>query len=196
MRQAAGGLPSVVLSGDWRTCHREVDPPSDSSDENAAGHDDSDSVRRDRHDVGRSVAAAADEAPQPGQPSGGMCFLIAVLCLLLTDSVGPSLSPQGVSFLSVRQTPQDRDKNDSGGLGASGNVALAVRRPHGLLFTPAGVSFLSVKQVPQDGSKSDSGELGTSRKLARTQARIRDWPPGRRLEGGRGKDVESTRSVR
>lgn len=66
MRAAAGGLPSAVLSGDWRACRREVDPPSDPSDESAAGHDDSGSVRRGKHDAGRSAAAVAGEAPQPG----------------------------------------------------------------------------------------------------------------------------------
>ncbi len=151
---------------------------------------------------------------------------------------GPFFAPAG-NILSARQAPQDRDKSDSGGLGASGNVVLAARRPRGLFLPPQGhpffqqgkrrrtgtkvtaggwahqemlsllpadpagfflslqgASFLSARQAPQDRDKSDSGGLGASGKLARTQARIQDWPPGRRPEGGRDKDVESARSAR
>ena len=75
---------------------------------------------------------------------------------------GPFFAPAGASFLSARQAPQDRDKSDSGGLGASGNVVLAARRPRGLFFAPAGASFLSARQAPQDRDKSDSGGLGAS----------------------------------
>ncbi|PXK21067.1 hypothetical protein DMR21_03915 [Klebsiella variicola] len=61
-----------------------------------------------------------------------------MLCLLRADPAGFFFAPAGASFLSARQAPQDRDKSDSGGLGASGNVELAPRRPRGLFFVPAG----------------------------------------------------------
>ena len=75
---------------------------------------------------------------------------------------GPFFAPAGASFLSARQAPQDRDKSNSGGLGASGNVVLVARRPRGPFFTPAGTSFLSARQAPQDRDKSNSGGLGAS----------------------------------
>ncbi len=75
---------------------------------------------------------------------------------------GPFFAPAGASVLSARQVPQDRDKSDSRGLGASGNVVLAARRPRGLFFAPAGACFLSARQAPQDRDKSDSGGLGAS----------------------------------
>ncbi|SXF19620.1 Uncharacterised protein [Klebsiella variicola] len=151
---------------------------------------------------------------------------------------GPFFAPAG-NILSARQAPQDRDKSDSGGLGASGNVVLAARRPRGLFLPPQGHPFFQQGKrrrtgtkvtaggwahqemlclLPADpagfflppqrhpffqqgkrrrtGTKVTAGGLGASGKLARTQARIQDWPPGRRPEGGRDKDVESARSAR
>ena len=78
---------------------------------------------------------------------------------------GLFFAPAGASVLSARQVPQDRDKSDSRGLGASGNVVLAARRPRGLFFAPAGASFLSARQAPQDRDKSDSGGVGRIRKI-------------------------------
>lgn len=73
---------------------------------------------------------------------------------------GPFFAPAEASVLSARQVPQDRDKSNSRGLGASGNVVLVAHRPRGLFFAPAGASFLSARQAPQDWDKSNSGGGG------------------------------------
>ena len=78
---------------------------------------------------------------------------------------GLFFAPAEASVLSARQVPQDRDKSNSRGLGASGNVVLVAHRPRGLFFAPAGASFLSARQAPQDRDKSDSGGVGRIRKI-------------------------------
>ncbi|PXL11821.1 hypothetical protein DMS22_06905 [Klebsiella variicola] len=77
-----------------------------------------------------------------------------MLSLLPADPAGFFLSLQGASFLSARQAPQDRDKSNSQGLGASGNVVLIARRPRGLFFVPAGgILFFSKASAAGQGQK-------------------------------------------
>ncbi len=69
---------------------------------------------------------------------------------------GPFFAPAG-NILSARQAPQDRDKSDSGGLGASGNVELAPRRPRGLFLPPQGHPFFQQGKCRRTGTKVTAG---------------------------------------
>ncbi len=70
---------------------------------------------------------------------------------------GPFFAPAGASVLSARQVPQDRDKSDSRGLGASGNVVLAARRPRGLFLLPQGHPFFQQGKRRRTGTKVTAG---------------------------------------
>ena len=80
-------------------------------------------------------------------------------CVLLVarQPRGLFFAPAEASVLSARQVPQDRDKSNSRGLGASGNVELAPRRPRGLFLPPQGHPFFQQGKRRRTGTKVTAG---------------------------------------
>ncbi|PLM90568.1 hypothetical protein CWN47_30230 [Klebsiella variicola] len=119
-----------------------------------------------------------------------------MLCLLPTDPAAFFLPPQRHPFFQQGKCRRTGTKVTAGGWAHQEMLCLLPADPAGFFLSLQGHPFFQQGKRRRTGTKVTAGGLGASGKLARTQARIQDWPPGRRPEGGRDKDVESARSAR